>query len=197
MSDEIRLQLRSVKNTSFPLDWVPIVGRIRMNRFSTERKMIKKMSCFGWHFDGFTSEYTGTEYRVYGNTVTAHDNHTSYMRFCRPEYYYGNKFFKVMEWLFFNTLPLFRFFKWIWLLTLIIGGVMIKNAAGFGVALMLIPLGFLLLSNLFCFIGKKLNKKAEELTKIILDGNGYQTTWGATEKEVLEIAKRIRKNKKY
>lgn len=197
MSDEIRLQLRSVKNTSFPLDWVPIVGKIRMNRFSTERKMIKKMSCFGWHFDGFTSEYTGTEYRVYGNTVTAHDNHTSYMRFCRPEYYYGNKFFKVMEWLFFNTLPLFRFFKWIWLLTLIIGGVMIKNAAGFGVALMLIPLGFLLLSNLFCFIGKKLNKKAEELTKIILDGNGYQTTWGSTEKEVLEIAKRIRKNKKY
>ena len=197
MSDEIRLQLRSVKNTSFPLDWVPIVGRIRMNRFSTERKMIKKMSCFGWHFDGFTSEYTGTEYRVYGNTVTAHDNHTSYMRFCRPEYYYGNKFFKVMEWLFFNTLPLFRFFKWIWLLTLIIGGVMIKNAAGLGVALMLIPLGFLLLSNLFCFIGKKLNKKAEELTKIILDGNGYQTTWGSTEKEVLEIAKRIRKNKKY
>ena len=197
MSDEIRLQLRSVKNTSFPLDWVPIVGTLRMNRFSTERKMIKKMSCFGWHFDGFTSEYTGTEYRVYGNTVTAHDNHTSYMRFCRPEYYYGNKFFKVMEWLFFNTLPLFRFFKWIWVLTLIIGGVMIKNAAGLGVALMLIPLGFLLLSNLFCFIGKKLNKKAEELTKIILDGNGYQTTWGSTEKEVLEIAKRIRKNKKY
>ena len=197
MSDEIRLQLRSVKNSSVPLDWVPIVSGIRMNRFSTERKMIKKMACFGWHFDGFSSEYTGTEFRVYGNTVTAHDNHTSYMRFCRPEFYYGNKFFKVMEWLFFNTLPLYRLCKWIWVLTLILGGVLFKTSAALGLMLMLVPFGFLCLSKLFCFIGKKLNKKAEELTKIVLDGNGYDTTWGVTDKEVLEIAKKIRKNRKY
>ena len=51
MSDEIRLELRSVKNTSVLLDWVPIVGKIRMNNLKTEHSMIKKMNCFGWHFD--------------------------------------------------------------------------------------------------------------------------------------------------
>ena len=197
MSDEIRLQLRSVKNASMPLDFCPIVGGIRMNRFATVRKMIKKMNCFGWHFDGFSSEYTGTEYRVYGNTVTAHDNHTSYLRFCRPEYYYNNKAHKVIEWLFFNTLPLYRVCKWIWLITLFIGGLLLNTALGLGLAIMLIPLGILGLSKLFCFVGKILNKKAEELTKIVLDGNGYSTSWGTSDKEVLEIAKRIRKNRKY
>lgn len=197
MSDEIRLQCRSLKNTSFPLDWVPIVSKVRMNNFKTERSMIKKCACFGWHFDGFTSEYTGTEYRVYGNTVTAHDNHTSYMRFCRPEFYYGSKFFKVMEWFFFNTLKLYRLCRWIWLITLIAGIALVSTSPAVGALLMAVPLGIVLLSNLFCIIGKKLNKKAEELTKIVLDGNGYETDWGFTEKEFVEVVKKIKKNKKY
>ena len=195
MSDEIRLQTKTLKNPSTPLDWVPIVGGIRMNRFSTERSMVKKMSCFGWHFDGFSSEYTGTEYRVYGNTVTSHDNYSHYLRFCRPEVYYGSKFFNIMEWLFLLTLPLYRICKWIWLITLIIGGVMLNSNLTLGLLLMLVPLGFLLLPNVFCLIGKKLNKKAEELTKIVLDGNGYETKWGITDKELLNLAKRIRKNR--
>lgn len=198
MSDEIRLQTRCVKNPSYPLDWVPIVGKIRMNRLTTERNMVKKLACFGWHFDGFSSQYTGTEYRVYGNTVTAHDNHTSYLRFCRPEYYYGNKFFKVLEWMFFNTLGLFRICKWLWIVGLILGGVLLGGQMiGAGVAVMVAPLAVLLFSNLCCFIGKKLNKKAKELTQIVLDGNGYATEWGDSAKDVLEVAKRIRKNRKY
>lgn len=196
MSDEIRLQLRTVKEPFSYLDWVPILGRIRMNRFSNERSMIKKLSCFGWHFDGFTSEYANTEYRVYGNTVTSHDNYDHYMRFCRPEYYYGNKFFKCLEWLFFNTLPLYRLCRVLWLITLFVGGFLLNTAMSLGLALMFVPLGFLLFSNLLCFVGKKLNKKAKELTEIILDGNGYDTSWGATEKEFLEIIKKIRKSKK-
>ena len=72
---------------------------------------------------------------------------------------------------------------------------MLNTAASTGLLLMFVPLGILLFSNLCCFIGKKLNKKAEELTKIVLDGNGYETKWGITDKELLQIAKRIRKNR--
>ena len=195
MSDEIRLQTKTLKNPSTLLDWVPIVGGIRMNRFSTERSMVRKMSCFGWHFDGFSSEHVGTEYRVYGDTVTAHENYSHYLRFCRPEFYYGNKFFNILEWLFLFTLPLYRICNWIWLITLIIGGAMLNTSLSAGLLLMFVPLGVVLFSNLCCFIGKKLNKKAEELTKIVLDGNGYETKWGITDKELLQIAKRIRKNR--
>lgn len=197
MADEIRLELRSVKNTSVLLDWVPIIGKIRMNNLKTEHSMIKKLNCFGWHFDGFGSKYTGTEYRVYGNTVSSHDNYDSYLNFCRPEYYYGGKFFKVMEWLFFKTLKLYKFCRWIWLITLILGGVLLSTSPTVGALLMAVPLGIVVLSNVFCFIGKRLNKKAEELTKIVLEGNGYKPEWGVTPKEFVQIVKRMKKNKSY
>lgn len=194
MEDEIRLELKTIKDSSSPLDWVPIVGRIRMNRFSATRSMTRKMMCFGWNFDGFTSSYEGTTYRVYDTTVTAKDNYSHHLRFCRPEIYYAGKAQKVFEWLFLNTLWLYRICRWIWLITLIVGCALLKTNTAVGLLLALIPICVILLSNLFCLIGKRLNKKAKIITEIVLEENGYDTKWGHTDKDILAISKKIKKH---
>ncbi len=194
---DISLRSKSVKDSSLPLDFVPIIGRSRMNRFASTRKIIRKMECFGWHFNNFSEKYESTTVTFYENSATASDNYSHWLRFVRPTCFVGNAFYNILEWFYTKLFWLYIIFQWLWLPALIIGIVLATTvgAVGVGVAIAVVPIAFLLLHGLIGIIGKKLSKKIIDAAKYCLELEGYEPCWGDTEEEFKEVVKRMRKNR--
>ncbi len=189
---EIKLKTKSVKDYDLPLDFIPIVAAIRRKRFSTTRHLIKKMECFGWHFNNFADSYESTTVTVYGNTATAKDNYSHYLKFVRPDVFMGNAFLRMFEWLYMKLLWLYIACRWAWVPAIILGSVLCgMEKVSIGLVFILVPICFVILYNILGFIAKLCCKKTMNFTLYCLDTEGYEMEWGMTEKQFREVAKKI------